>query len=723
MEQLKLSNNVAKLHSLFGKKLYSDKFSFLSEICQNAVDSHRMAKVNSPVIFGVKQKGSGVFTLYIKDIGLSFKDPQDFVNKVCTILESGKSSDKTNDEDCPMGMHGVGSISVSAFSSSWNYRVVTPEGNLFTAELMEVEGKGLNYNIKEHGSVKESKSVLFEVDFNIYELNPLLVAIPRKLRFFRDIFYEFDIPTTKLISASIIQNLSNYKIIETDDLIISTMNDSSNYNQDMRICLDQYSYPIMWDKLGISPINGTSIALKFQMNEGLEADLTRENIVYNENYSKIVKAKLAKVAEYVVESYNKLFPDEGTSDVISAAKSFKERARLVQLGPVCQDINSFIQYSKVKPNSILIKDITEQSVFRKFVDNPNLFLFTKMYIQNNSKVSYYFKFDPVNNSDNNVILLDQKPSPKMLRYLKSVYKNYYLIEKGSTSLKVLKNNFEFKRVKSIYKSTGINHYRVILNDSKKIVDSVLSSIKYTKLSTITIPETFEPKKSFTKSTFNVKNIEGKIPVKRFINNTFSPFYIEGSDIQKGMKVYYTQHNDLKFKMLNVLVRSELNSEVCICSSLQFNRFEKIKQNYPNVMNIETLEIKDYPNIAKYASFFQNKEKYEHIITVTSRIGKNILELVPEFKKDLDQLNADTGRSGFKSTYNSVIAPEIAKVAKSLKIYDQGLHDSIDKIYSFCGLLSFVHKYDNTMLSLKDLILSQKQHYDIDPIRLHLEKIK
>ena len=59
---------------MFGKKLYSDKYSFISEICQNAVDSHRMSGQKDPVAIGIK---GGKF--YVKDTGLSFDSKEDFI--------------------------------------------------------------------------------------------------------------------------------------------------------------------------------------------------------------------------------------------------------------------------------------------------------------------------------------------------------------------------------------------------------------------------------------------------------------------------------------------------------------------------------------------------------------------------------------------------------------------------------------------------------------------
>lgn len=96
MAQLKMSTDVAKLHQMFGKKMYSSEFAFISEVCQNAVDSHRMAKEKDPVVVGIKKKdpsqgyNSRNLVFYVKDIGLSFTSTEDFDEKVGTLLASGK---------------------------------------------------------------------------------------------------------------------------------------------------------------------------------------------------------------------------------------------------------------------------------------------------------------------------------------------------------------------------------------------------------------------------------------------------------------------------------------------------------------------------------------------------------------------------------------------------------------------------------------------------------
>lgn len=302
MKDLKLSKDTSKLHSLFGKKLYSNRYSFVAEICQNAVDSHRMSGQTRPVEVGFGTiEGSPAF--YIKDWGLSFKDKEDFINKVCTLLESGKSYEKTNDESCPMGMHGIGTISVSAYSDTWHYKIITPSKAAFKATLKEVEGKGLQYEIKDLPPEEtEEKSSLFWVPLNFslsYVSESLIMLFIERLWYFKDIKFVFD-PKMFVACKSLMTLNSDFLIYKGKNFQISTLSKSDT----MHIVLDQYYYPIRWDKLKMTPIK-LNIGITLSLADGIEADLTRENLVCDEKYVKIIKDKIDLVLNEIVEIHNK----------------------------------------------------------------------------------------------------------------------------------------------------------------------------------------------------------------------------------------------------------------------------------------------------------------------------------------------------------------------------------------------------------------------------------
>ena len=90
MNTIKVSTDVAKLASLFSKSLYSDSYAFITEICQNAVDSHRMSKQTLPVKVGIRlinnSNGPNTYEFYVRDYGLSFTSNN--VRNFCSIVVS-----------------------------------------------------------------------------------------------------------------------------------------------------------------------------------------------------------------------------------------------------------------------------------------------------------------------------------------------------------------------------------------------------------------------------------------------------------------------------------------------------------------------------------------------------------------------------------------------------------------------------------------------------------
>ncbi len=344
-QELKMSSNTAKLHQMFGKKLYADKYSFISELCQNAVDSHRMAGEKEPVIVGIK---SGIF--FVKDIGLSFTDKDDFISKVCTLLESGKSEKKEDNDSCPMGEHGIGSISVSAYRSNWTYTVVTPTGGKFTCTLREIEAKGLTYEMVDLGQVDEPKSVLVEVKVNDYDGPNFVKKIKEKLCYFKDIMFDFGPETIKIHPELLVMN-TTFKLFQSDDFQVSTLSS----NQDMHISLDQYHYPIRWSVLGIDPIR-LNIGLKFSLTDGLKADITRENLYLDDNYKPIILEKIRKVALWFVNKYN-----EGTKQEFTSIKKMRTemvQAKTVTINGTKYDISPLQRFSTLIPNSLTFKNVS-----------------------------------------------------------------------------------------------------------------------------------------------------------------------------------------------------------------------------------------------------------------------------------------------------------------------------------------------------------------------------
>jgi len=107
MEQLGVKQDIAKLQQLLGSKLYSNKYSFLSEALQNSTDAMRKCgKQNEAFEVGIITKEED-FIFYIRDTGCSFDNIEDFKLKM-TLLESSKTQVKDGSENQELGKFGIG---------------------------------------------------------------------------------------------------------------------------------------------------------------------------------------------------------------------------------------------------------------------------------------------------------------------------------------------------------------------------------------------------------------------------------------------------------------------------------------------------------------------------------------------------------------------------------------------------------------------------------------
>jgi hypothetical protein len=525
MQQLKLSSNTAKLHQMFGKRLYSDKFSFVSEICQNAVDSHRMSGQTKPVEVGIYDKSSSYntsYTFYVRDIGLSFEDKEDFIKKVCTILESGKSENKTNDENCAMGMHGIGSISVSAFNSEWRYTIITPNKKKFKATLKEQEGIGLTYELSDYEDTDEEKSVLFEVEVPQYSnINSFINGVKAKLCYFKDIMFKFSPNVIKSYPQCLTLN-TEFKIFESEDFQYSTINN----NQALHISVDQYSYHIRWDVLGMDSIQNFPIALKFGLGDGLTPDITRENLLVDDNYKKIVLDKLKRVAEWFVNRYNSSVPDEGFTSLELYDRCVNS-GRHITIPEISTKVNfpigSFSKMSKISIKKPKMKGVSDE-ILDNFKENlgGGKGMFSLVYEVGNKGTlikrdgSSWRSF-----SYNTNILLDINLDKKRSAYLKTKYPGagLYSIKKLSNR-RYLESYYKIpKKLEALdeYKKTGVNIYREIYNEYKLLYEYFIKE-SLIKLSSIEIPKDQKPtiKKTYIstrKERFDPQTLSGEVNLK------------------------------------------------------------------------------------------------------------------------------------------------------------------------------------------------------------------
>jgi len=707
-QELKISNNTAKLHQMFGKKLYADKYSFISELCQNAVDSHRMAGEKDPVVVGIK---NGFF--FVKDIGLSFKDKDDFISKVCTLLESGKSDKKDNSENCAMGEHGIGSISVSAYRSDWIYTVVTPIGDHFKCILREIEGKGLMYEIKDLGKTDEPKSVLVQVEVNGFDSPNFVKKIKEKLCYFKDIMFDFGPDMIKTHPDLLVIN-TTFKLFQSDDFQVSTLSS----NGDMHISLDQYHYSIRWSLLGIDPIK-LNIALKFSMADGLKADITRENLYMDENYKPLILDKIKKVAIWFVSKYNQMNQKELTS--IREMHTALSAPKTIVINNLKYDIHQLTRHTSVVPNTPSFKNVS-LDVFTAFCAHTrngyNLYTL-KSYITSKGvfKDSYggVGAYLSENNYGSNTVLVDGYFTPEKTRYMRQAMKDskFYIRKKLSfgkigltymTILGKLMGEVDVRKVLAARRKDVLKDYVCQINE---LIKSTENNYFTHKLSEIKVP----PREKVTRKAANRRG-KGEITIgyPRAAKRSNEYDAVFESKIVKVEELHRLPHfivygteND-KHKLSNYLFRIAITTKSKLIPCMISEKCqEKIKDlELHNFMKIDEFLAGKHRYFRQmmtgYFILTELEDKYERIFK-NMQIIKDYLS--PQLAEEMTKLK--DYRSKFNVSYlkglDSSFVKELVDLTNDGKLYDLEIWGMYERIKEEIPNFDFVDFFANSINGL------------------------
>lgn len=447
MEQLQIKNDPSKLQQLLGSKLYSDKYSFISEALQNSTDAMRkIGKQDENFDVGVKTV-EGEFYFYIRDYGCSFDSIEEFKRLVGTLLESSKTQNKDSTDNQELGKYGIGSIAFSAYQKSCNYTVYK-NGKGFHARLEEIENKGLFIKCEDYFESDEPQGVYFELQIDKYNLTNFYNKLIEKSKYFQNIRFKFDLNFINSFRFSIKEELLNinnkFVIYKSDDFQYSTLNN----NNVMHICLDQYSYPINWQELGISKIE-IPIALRFNLDD-FETNPTREVITIENDYKDKVLNKIKKVADWFHNKYNEQNPIIECKSMFHFRDSINTIREIVNIDEINLYFSSLKNYTNIPLNKPTYKDYTYEEItdFINFMSKTWNFHYISKYVLVNSTLrrnrnTYYFE-------NNNIF---------MGKSLKRVEQEYY---------KSLNNKFTFYN----------KHDKPYPKVYEKIVDEVTGDISY-----------------------------------------------------------------------------------------------------------------------------------------------------------------------------------------------------------------------------------------------------
>ena len=281
------------LMQMLSKNLYSDSIgSTIRECASNALDSHRRAGSDKPIIVSFKRNNQAdTYEFAVEDFGIGL-DADDVVN---IISKYGKSTKR--DSNTELGMMGLGFKAPLAYSSSF-YFVARKNG--MERKYMMYEGEDTNsIDLLYEQPTTEGNGVKVIVPVDYYDRHQFTTKIKEQLAYFESVYFDVDPSISYAVG-------NDFTIHRAEHYQYSSL----AVNNDMHLCLDNVSYPIDWEKLGIERIR-MKIALRFSLSDGLFPTPNREAIRYTQEAKKTIIAKIVTVANIFMDKYNESITDKG----------------------------------------------------------------------------------------------------------------------------------------------------------------------------------------------------------------------------------------------------------------------------------------------------------------------------------------------------------------------------------------------------------------------------
>lgn len=273
------------LMQMLSKNLYSDAVgSTIRECASNALDSHRRAGVDDPIIVSLREVSNG-YEFSVEDFGIGLD--ADDVEKI--ISKYGKSTKR--DSNTELGMMGLGFKAPLAYASSF-YFVCRKDG--VERKYMMYEGEDTNaIDLLLETPTSERNGVKVVVPVKYSDRHSFKTKIREQLAYFESVHFD-------------VEDIDNsFSIYRGEHYQMSELCQTNT----MHICLDNVYYPIDWEKLGISKIN-VPIGLRFGLSDGIFPTPNRESLRYNAEMKQNILDKIELVADELVDKYNETVATE-----------------------------------------------------------------------------------------------------------------------------------------------------------------------------------------------------------------------------------------------------------------------------------------------------------------------------------------------------------------------------------------------------------------------------
>ena len=520
------------LMQMLSKNLYSDSIgSTIRECASNALDSHRRAGVDKPIIVSFKRNDANNYEFSVEDFGIGL-DAEDVEN---IISKYGKSTKR--DSNTELGMMGLGFKAPLAYCSSF-YFVCRKNG--VERKYMMYEGEDNNtIDLLYQVNTEMGNGVKVIIPVKYYDRHDFISKTREQLAYFESVYFDFMDEDIK----------NDFVIFRGEHFQFSELASDSK----MHICLDNVYYPMDFEKLGISESLYFPIALRFSLTDGLFPTPNRESLRYTQEGKQIILNKLRIVADYFVGKYNDTV-EEG-KDIQSVLDYLASGDRFINSFNKNYSLNKLIPYASKAPSTPKL-DGVEKLNLQKLYYNRDFWLteYTpKVHIQRGKAMSvenrYCSNWNPRGLNEVKVYVYDSlKLSGVKKDYIKS-------ITTGRDSAIIVRKDGQFKLDKkdSSYK---LNYYNVLELDKYSVSEwrQLIKEFQYIislltadfiNLDDLVIPQSFLDSRKKVKATTSQatgrRKMTGEIVGKQAVD---LQRYVDGKNCKWNSTIYKleTLHN-------------------------------------------------------------------------------------------------------------------------------------------------------------------------------------
>jgi hypothetical protein len=706
------------LMQMLSKNLYSDSIgSTIRECASNALDSHRRAGVDKPIIVSFKRNDANNYEFSVEDFGIGL-DAEDVEN---IISKYGKSTKR--DSNTELGMMGLGFKAPLAYCSSF-YFVCRKNG--VERKYMMYEGEDNNtIDLLYQVNTEMGNGVKIIIPVKYYDRHDFISKTREQLAYFESVYFDFMDEDIK----------NDFVIFRGEHFQFSELASDSK----MHICLDNVYYPMDFEKLGISDALYFPIALRFSLTDGLFPTPNRESLRYTQEGKQIILNKLRLVADYFVGKYNDTV-EEG-KDIQSVLDYLASGDRFINSFNKNYSLNKLIPYASKAPSTPKL-DGVEKLNLQKLYYNRDFWLteYTpKVHIQRGRAMSvenrYCSNWNLRGLNDVKIYVYDSlKLSGVKKDYIKSITtgRDSAIIVRRDGQFELDKKGTHYKR--NYYNILELDKYPVsewrdMIKEFQHIIS--LLTADFINLDDLVVPQSFLDSRKKVKATTSQatgrRKMTGEIVGKQAVD---LQRYVDGKNCKWNSTIYKleTLHNAPYLTVYGSQDNVEMMDKLYSVIPTSIIRFVQFSDR-----ELETVKKLDVHNWMSYDEFMkgenavfkrtitaylirQLKSTNQYTFDRTHTLKKLSLSLYNKVLSLNSYVRTWYASNGHTDAYNAML-----KIAEEKNLFDMNIYQTYLDVKAISERLIFINyllskmnwsSNDAAMVCLRDLCKYHKFRLDV-----------